>query len=58
MAAAPELPWLPATTLAALIRKRKVSPVEVVDAVLERIDKVNPRLHAFVTGLLAQATTS
>ncbi len=49
MAVAHELPWLPATTLAALIRKRKVSPVEVVDAVLERIDKVNPRLNAFVT---------
>jgi aspartyl-tRNA(Asn)/glutamyl-tRNA(Gln) amidotransferase subunit A len=49
MAAASELPWLPATTLAALIRRRKVSPVEVVDAVLERIDKVNPRLNAFVT---------
>jgi Asp-tRNA(Asn)/Glu-tRNA(Gln) amidotransferase A subunit family amidase len=49
MAAAHDLPWLPATTLAALIRKRKVSPVEVVDAVLERIDRVNPRLNAFVT---------
>ncbi len=43
------LPWLPATELAALIRKKKVSPVEVVDAVLDRIERINPRLNAFVT---------
>ncbi|MEK7387553.1 MAG: amidase, partial [candidate division NC10 bacterium] len=41
--------WLPATELAALIRKKKVSPVEVVDAVLERLERINPRLNAFVT---------
>ncbi len=44
-----ELCWLPATTLAAMIRARKVSPVEVVDAVLARIEKLNPKLNAFVT---------
>jgi Asp-tRNA(Asn)/Glu-tRNA(Gln) amidotransferase A subunit family amidase len=38
------LTWLPATELAAMIRKKKVSPVEVVDAVLDRIAKLNPRL--------------
>jgi Asp-tRNA(Asn)/Glu-tRNA(Gln) amidotransferase A subunit family amidase len=43
------LAWLPATELAAMIKKKKVSPVEVVDAVLERIEKLNPRLNAFVT---------
>src|SRR5882672_11986683 len=43
------LTWLPATELAAMIRKKKVSPVEVVDAVLDRIAKLNPRLNAFVT---------
>src|SRR3990172_7666699 len=43
------LPWLPATELAALIRKKKVSPVEVEDAVLDRIERINPRLNAFVT---------
>jgi Asp-tRNA(Asn)/Glu-tRNA(Gln) amidotransferase A subunit family amidase len=43
-----DLWWLSATELAALMRKRKVSPVELVDAVLERIDKVNPRLNAYV----------
>ncbi len=44
-----DLCWLSATELAAQIRKKKVSPVEVVDAVLERIERVNPLLNAFVT---------
>src|SRR5881296_3387296 len=43
-----DLNWLSATEQAALIRSRKVSPVEIVDALLARIDKVNPRLNAFV----------
>src|SRR5207244_7732247 len=43
-----DLCWMPATQLAALIRKKKVSPVEVVDATLARIDKFNPRLNAYV----------
>jgi aspartyl-tRNA(Asn)/glutamyl-tRNA(Gln) amidotransferase subunit A len=44
-----ELCWLSATDLARLIRRRKVSPVEVVDAVLARIDRLNPQLNAYVT---------
>jgi len=43
-----DLCWTPATELAGLVRRKKVSPVEVVDAVLARIDKVNPRLNAYV----------
>src|SRR3989442_1345125 len=43
------LAWLPATELAALIKRKKVSPVEVVDGVLDRIRTINPRLNAFVT---------
>ena len=43
-----DLWWLSATELAALMRKKKVSPVELVDSVLERIDKLNPRLNAYV----------
>src|SRR6059036_1150010 len=43
------LAWLSATELAGLIRKKTVSPVEVVGAVLARIEAVNPRLNAFVT---------
>ena len=51
----PRLCWLPATDLAALIRRRKVSPVEVVDAVLDRIERLNPKLNAFVTLTAEQA---
>jgi aspartyl-tRNA(Asn)/glutamyl-tRNA(Gln) amidotransferase subunit A len=47
--------WTPATELAALIRKKKVSPVEVVDAVLGRIERVNGTLNAFVTPTADQA---
>ncbi len=47
--------WLPATELAALIRRRKVSPVEVVNAILSRIDRLNPHLNAYVTLTADQA---
>jgi aspartyl-tRNA(Asn)/glutamyl-tRNA(Gln) amidotransferase subunit A len=47
--ASDELCWLPATDVATLIRRRKVSPVEMVDAVLERIERLNPQLNAYVT---------
>ncbi len=48
MPPSPDLCWLPATRLAELIRRKKLSPVELVDAVLDRIDKVNPKINAFV----------
>src|SRR5256714_3775101 len=44
-----DLHWQSATTLARLIRQKKVPPVEVLGAILDRIDKLNPRLNAFVT---------
>src|SRR5207249_2891663 len=40
---------LSAPELAALIRRKKVSPVEVVDAILTRIEKINPKINAYVT---------
>jgi aspartyl-tRNA(Asn)/glutamyl-tRNA(Gln) amidotransferase subunit A len=50
-----DLGWMPATELAALIRRKKVSPVEVVGAVLARIEKLNPILNAYVTLTADQA---
>src|SRR5262249_36128963 len=44
-----ELAWLPALELASLIRSKAVSPVDVVDAVLARIERLNPRLNAYCT---------
>jgi aspartyl-tRNA(Asn)/glutamyl-tRNA(Gln) amidotransferase subunit A len=43
------LPWLAITELSSLIEKKEVSPVEVVEAYLERIDRLNTRLHAYLT---------
>jgi aspartyl-tRNA(Asn)/glutamyl-tRNA(Gln) amidotransferase subunit A len=46
---AEELCYLPAVELAAAIRAKQVSPVEVVRTVLDRIQRLNPRLNAFCT---------
>jgi amidase len=39
----------PAVELARLIRDRTVSPVEVLDAHLDAIARINPQLNAIVT---------
>lgn len=44
-----DLAFTPAVQLARLYRARSVSPLEVMQAVLARIDAVNPRVNAFVT---------
>lgn len=41
--------WTTAIDLAAAIRDGEVSPVEVIDAALRRLDRLNPRLNAVVT---------
>ena len=41
--------FLPATDLAAAYRRRTLSPIEVVDMVLDRIDRHNGRMRAFIT---------
>jgi aspartyl-tRNA(Asn)/glutamyl-tRNA(Gln) amidotransferase subunit A len=46
-----DLYFTSATELAALIRRKAVSPVEVIKAFLARIDTVNPQLNAYVTVL-------
>jgi Asp-tRNA(Asn)/Glu-tRNA(Gln) amidotransferase A subunit family amidase len=52
-----ELAYLSATELRALIDRKAVSPVEVTEAALERLDRVEPVLNAFaqVTPELALA---
>jgi amidase len=40
-------PFTPAVELAAAIRRKEVSPVEVVDTYLDRIDELDPQLNAF-----------
>ena len=46
---AADIPFLSASELAAAIRAGEVSPVEAVDAYLDRIDAVGDRLNAYIT---------
>src|SRR5258708_30410423 len=43
-----ELTFLSATTMAAMVREKKVSPVELLQAHFARIHELNPPLNAFV----------
>lgn len=44
-----ELCYTPATELVRAIRQKSLSPVELMRAVLERIERVNPAVNAFCT---------
>jgi Asp-tRNA(Asn)/Glu-tRNA(Gln) amidotransferase A subunit family amidase len=44
----PELTFLSAVSMAEQVRERKLSPVELVEAHLARIERLNPKLNAFV----------
>jgi Asp-tRNA(Asn)/Glu-tRNA(Gln) amidotransferase A subunit family amidase len=46
---ATDLCYTPATELGRLIRARTLSPVELADAVLARIERLNPKLNAYLT---------
>ncbi len=50
-----ELSLLDATAQADLIRRKEVKAVELVEAAIERIDKVNPELNAVVTPMYDKA---
>jgi len=43
-----DLTFLPAVAMAQLIRERKLSPLELAEAHLARIERMNPKLNAFV----------
>ena len=53
--AADELAALDATALAELVRNRKLKPLEIVEATIERIEKLNPAINAVVTKSFDQA---
>jgi aspartyl-tRNA(Asn)/glutamyl-tRNA(Gln) amidotransferase subunit A len=44
-----DIPYISATELAEFIRKREISPIEAVEAYLERIESLNGKLNAFLT---------
>ncbi len=49
MTAGDEICRMDATSLARQVAAKQLSPVEVVDAVLDRLDRLDPRLHIFAT---------
>lgn len=50
-----ELATLDATAQAELVRRRALSPRELIDAAIARIEHVNPQLNAVITPLFEQA---
>jgi Asp-tRNA(Asn)/Glu-tRNA(Gln) amidotransferase A subunit family amidase len=44
-----DLTFTPATELQGFIRSRGLSPVELLEAILKRVEETQPRLNAFVT---------
>ena len=44
-----DLCWMDACELEQRYQRREVSPVEVVDALIARIERLNPVLNAFIT---------
>lgn len=46
---------LDATALAALVRAKQVSPLELADAAIARIERLNPRLNAVIHTAFAEA---
>src|ERR1039458_6300006 len=54
-AEAPDICFLTAVEMAALIRRKKLSAREVMDVHLKQIDRVNPKVNAIVTLVADQA---
>lgn len=50
-----DLCFTPAVELAAAIRRRSLSPVEVMTAIIDRIERLAPRINCFVTLQAEQA---
>ncbi|HEV8718481.1 MAG TPA: amidase family protein [Candidatus Binatia bacterium] len=50
-----ELAYLDATAQAELVRRGEITPIELVDAAIARVEKVNPQLNAVITPLFDKA---
>jgi aspartyl-tRNA(Asn)/glutamyl-tRNA(Gln) amidotransferase subunit A len=53
--AEPDLCFLSIAEAAKLLRRKQLSPVELVDAALGRIERLNPALNAFITVVASHA---
>ena len=52
MAAPGDLAFYDATAQAELVRNKDVQPIELVEAAIERIERLNPTLNAVITPML------
>ncbi|HKT11872.1 MAG TPA: amidase family protein, partial [Terriglobia bacterium] len=55
MSSSDQYAFMDATAQAELVRKKEVKPIELVDAAIERIERLNPRLNAVITPMFEQA---
>lgn len=50
-----ELSFMDATALAELVKNKEIQPIELVETVIDRIEKVNPQINAVVTPMYEEA---
>jgi len=50
-----DIAYLDGTAQADLVRRKEVKPIELVDAAIERIERLNPTLNAVVTPMYEEA---
>jgi len=55
VATSDDLAFLDATSQAELVSRREVEPIELVDAAIERIERLNPELNAVILPMYEQA---
>ncbi len=55
MTTLPDLAWLDGLALAELVRNKEVSPLELVEATIARIDDLNPALNAVIRPMYEEA---
>ena len=53
-----DIPFLSASDLSRLIQAKEVSPVEVTEAYLQRIERINPMVNAYITVMAEEALES
>ena len=58
MATPDDLALLDATAQAELVRKKEVQPIELVEAAIARIERLNPTLNAVITSMYELARTA
>ena len=55
MATPHDFAWMDATAQAELVRKKEIQPVDLVEAAIARIERLNPTLNAVVTPMFELA---